>query len=183
MLDFARQAGLSDPGRTCDTDTLWADAAFWRLAARPAGEGFGSPEAREAVRLREATILRQIGCEPTNGLAWADLADVRSLDGWSEAIERYLALSQLYAPYEGEAVRMRLKTLAGHGRGLGERATELARKDFSTMLHYATPEEAAGVVRDLGSDLGDWARIQLRNLTPERREAVEGVLGRQQESP
>lgn len=174
---FAAEAGLDQPGDTCDADTLAARAEFWRMIddRRGSPQAVGSRQA-EAM-LREANLLQQIGCTPTNGLAWAELAGLEwDARGWSELVSQYLTLSQRYAPYEGLAVRARLAALIRPDAPRGEAELGLLRRDLATILQFASPREAADEVFRLPREDRTWADAYLETIAPERSSAIRSSI-------
>lgn len=172
---FAASASLLQVDDSCDADTLAARATFWRTIAERRRAGGSIPPFEGA--LREGNLLQQIACTPTDGMAWAELAEAEHLaKGETDRTITYLALSQHYAPYEGLALRMRLRLLTAEGATQFDKAEHLLRSDLATILEYGTPQEAAGYVMRLRGSIRAWAYTHIQTLDAERQTALHSSL-------
>jgi hypothetical protein len=156
---------------------LQAQSEFWRIVASRRTAATEASDLAFEDALREAALTQQISCLPTSGLAWADLAALSvSRGGWDEKSLRYLELSQRLAPYEGEALALRLKLMAG---GLGEAGGNLRDdylRDLGTALEFGTPQLAATALKALDGAERAWVEARLRSLPEDRQAAIAQAL-------
>lgn len=179
VRDFAAEAGLSQPGDTCDGDTLSARAAFWRLVDdRRSASGSTSPEIRaDEGALRVANLVQQINCYPTDGMAWADLAAATVAHGGRrEDVTRYLRISQDYAPFDGQAVIIRISLLAPISDHLTGDANDILVRDLATAIDYLPPPRVASALAELGPDRRASVDDYLASLKEDRRTAIERAI-------
>jgi hypothetical protein len=178
---FATTTGLADSSGQCDADSLEMAGIFWRELDRLRQETEATGDAAFERAQREANALQRVSCNPTDGLAWVDLADTAiTRAGWSDAVDRQLLMSHKYAPFEGVALSMRLRLLSSRFRTSPITADagleRVFARDLDATLAYAAPEAVAAALSDLP---GDWARRarQLALALPAgRRETVEALI-------
>jgi hypothetical protein len=174
---FVADAGLAQVDVGCDAEMLQAQSEFWRIVASRRTAATEASDLAFEDALREAASTQQISCFPTSGLAWADLAALSvSRGGWDEKSLRYLELSQRLAPYEGEALALRLKLMAG---GLGEAGGNLRDdylRDLGTALEFGTPQLAATALKALDGAERAWVEARLRSLPEDRQAAIAQAL-------
>lgn len=186
VRDFVNSSGLADGSASCSADTLVLVAEFWRELARLRGAEAVTGEASFEADLREANALQQVSCNPTDGLAWADAADVRrAREGWSESILRHLAMSQKYTPFEGDALALRIDVLSAHLRSLnlepGADATQreaeaMLSRDLDVTLAYAGPEAVTAAIAALPEAWLAEARAMAERLPDTRGQIVKAAL-------
>lgn len=123
--------------------------------------------------LREATILRQIACSPVNGIAWAELAELRQGKVSKDELQRYITLSHSYAPHEAEAIEARMRLIVSDHAGLDDHMVEIAHQDMAAILTYASPDKVAATLEGLAGDLRSWSEAAVLRLPDTRRQAIE----------
>lgn len=174
---FADESGMTEiGGDRCDADTLEVQSEFWRLVARRDKDPQHSSETYEDT-LRYQNLVQQIACNPTNGLAWADYADTEFMrNGWSEKIEDTLTLSQKYAPFEGNALTLRLGLLSKLTAVEQTKRLHLFEKDIVTLITFASTSAVATLLNKLSDPSRRWAMDQAASLPKERRASIERQL-------
>lgn len=176
---FAEEAGLAQAGDTCDADTLAIRAEFWRLVEeRRSGETSSDMTAADLAHerdLRSSNLLQQISCSPTNGTAWAELAEYEAASrGWSDKVANYLKLSERYAPFEGVALATRIEVLARMAPR-DDDTLELLRRQLAMSLNYAAPQEVAAQLELLPTSEVAWVEDFVLGLPEARRAAIEAA--------
>lgn len=175
---FARENGLGRLGETCDPEVLYAEASFWRYVVASRDATVQHDLRDREILMREANTLQQISCNPTDGLAWADLADTALRRGLGrDDVRQRLSLSRRYAPYEGEALRARLDIYSSLDGGTDVR--DLWRDDFQTALLYGSPDLAASAGLALPEDLKSLAYQEMLALPEARIEAIKRAVAAQ----
>ena len=179
VASFASE--LRQEGQTCDADALYAEAEFWRTIAAGRSPDISVDVNQKELALREANIMQQISCNPTDGLAWADDAEVAARRGVGvDEIARRLVVSQRYAPYEGQALRMRLEVCAGLKEVSGD-IRDVWLGDIRTTLRFGSPALAAWTLSVLPPDLVNAAEIEMIALPAARRRDIEAAIRDQED--
>lgn len=177
---FADEAGLAQAGDTCDADTLAIRAEFWRLVEeRRSGETSSDVTAADLAHerdLRSSNLMQQISCSPTNGTAWAELAEYEAASrGWSDKVANYLKLSERYAPFEGVALGTRLEVIARMAPRDDHDTLELLRRQLAASLQYAAPREIAAQLELLPTSEVAWVEDYVLGLPDARRAAIDAA--------
>lgn len=156
---------------------------FWRELARLRREREPTDAVAFELAQREVNALQRVTCNPTDGLAWADLADIALVrEGWSETVSRQLQMSHRYAPFEGVALSMRLRLLSSRFNTSAAAAdaglAAVFARDLDATLAYAAPEAVAAALSALPGSWVPTARELALALPAGRRETVEVLLAK-----
>ena len=170
---FVASTDMTDATNSCDADLLRGQANFWRVVSNHRRQGGSTDGLALEDRLRESTLLQQISCYPTNGIAWAELATLELTKPHAEEqAMRFLTLSQKYAPYEGEALEIRLKLLLTRRELRDGSRQSVFQRDIITAIEYGPVELAAFAIEHLDPGGRKWAESLIQRLEPPRRDAL-----------
>lgn len=170
---FADEADLTQAGDTCDADTLAIRAEFWRLVEERRSADVSAADRAFERDLRSSNLIQQISCSPTNGTAWAELAEGEVASrGWSDTVDHYLTLSERYAPYEGLALSTRIRVLGSSGDLNDADTLAMLRRQLATSLQYASPRDVAIEIEQLPASQIKWFEDYIRRLPETRRDAI-----------
>lgn len=186
VREFATTSGLADSSSYCDADSLEMAGIFWRELAQLRREKKAMAAAAFDLAQREVNALQRVTCNPTDGLAWADLADTAlARAGWSDTVARQLQMSHKYAPFEGVALSMRLRLLSSQfstGATAADAGLEAVfARDLDATLAYAAPEALAAALSALPRTWAPRARELALALPAGRRETVESLIANRQD--
>lgn len=129
---------------TCRSDLLEPMLAVERLDLDRLSRAGDRSAFMASVHVSEKLALHVLGCTPTNGEAWLQLAVARwSLGRGADEQARLLSLAQAYDPAEWGAVRARLVQWGAVSPRVREIARDAMVSDLRNAAQYAPSREAA----------------------------------------
>lgn len=97
----------------------------------------------------EEAVVAHVSRAPMQGDMWYLAAQLRAMTaGFDETAERYLVMSQIYAPKEVKLAAARLELAVRQGKRLSDRFREVARQDYEVVL-AAYPDLAQSMAEAL----------------------------------
>ena len=118
-------------------------APFWTEAM---------PDFLQRTRMMAAAqqaVVSHVSRAPMQGDMWYLAAQLRAMTaGFDETAERFLVMSQIYAPKEVKLAAARLELAAKQGKALSDRFRDVARKDYQVVL-AAYPDLAQAMAEAL----------------------------------
>ncbi len=168
---------------TCNPLALSASAKFWRVAMSEINASNHYDGMAKFLERRIKALRHQISCTPTDGTAWAELAEAEFEARRSGVqIMKYLEMSRKYAPYEQIAVTTRLRTLSSlANRGVRD-PIDLFQNDLHTAIVYLDPDVAAEFNVPIEAQLSSLNNGEVSGLTRQRLVELRAAFERRQKN-